>query len=222
MPRMMSPEKRTAIFAAAVVFVIAALLLTNLIPPVEGLGEKVRLPMFHGGSTWVNMASFTLMGLFAAGYLLTSRRDLYRWGAGFRTVAAPLWLINTVLGVIAAMSTWDFTGSQQSPLIVIQSDPRLMTQFILLIALAALLLLDRILESDKLRALGDVAFAALMWILLYVRVFANAEARALHPDNPVLNSALEIQAPFFAIVGCLFAAACLFAWVVRDSIARRD
>jgi len=222
MPKTMSPEKRTVVLVAGISLVIAALLLTNLIPPVEGLGDKVRLPMFHGGSTWVNMAAFTLMGLCALGYLITSRRGFYRWAAGFRYVAAPLWLINTALGVIAAMRTWDFTGSTQSPLVVIQADPRLMTQFILLIALAALLLIDHILESDKLRALGDVLFALLMWVLLYVRVFANAEARALHPDNPVLNSALDIQAPFFGIVGCLFAAACLFAWLIADGIARRD
>jgi len=222
MPKMMSPEKRTVVLVAGVGLLVAAFLLTNLIPPVEGLGEKVRLPMFHGGSTWVNMAAFTLMGLCAAAYLITSRRGLYRWAAGFRYVAAPLWMINTVLGVIAAMRTWDFTGSSQSPLVVIQADPRLMTQFTLLIALVALLLIDRIVESDKSRAFGDVIFAALMWILLYVRVFANAEARALHPDNPVLNSALEIQAPFFGIVGCLFVATCLFAWLIADSIARHE
>jgi len=222
MPKTMSPEKRTAVLVAGVALVIAGLLLTNLIPPVEGLGDKVRLPMFHGGSTWVNMAAFTLMGLCAFGYIVTSRRGLYRWAVGFRYVAATLWLVNTALGVIAAMQTWDFTGSSQSPFVVIQADPRLMTQFILLVSLAALLLIDHILESDKLRALGDVIFALLMWILLYVRVFANAEARALHPDNPVLNSALDIQAPFFGIVGCLFAAVCMFAWLIADGIARRD
>lgn len=222
MPRMLSPEKRVGVCVAGIGLVVAALLLTNLIPPVEGLGDKVRLPMFHGGSTWVNMAAFTLMGLAALVYLVADRRDMYRWGAGFRWVAAPLWLVNTVLGVIAAMRTWDFTGSSQSPLVVIQADPRLMAQFTLLIAVIALLLIDHVLESDKLRALGDVVFAALMWILLYVRVFGNAQARALHPDNPVLNSAADIQLPFFAIVGCLFVASCLFAWLIRDSIARRD
>ncbi|MBU4557425.1 MAG: hypothetical protein KJ747_11200 [Actinobacteria bacterium] len=222
MSETMSPEKRTAVLVSGVGFLIAAILLTNLIPPVEGLGSKVRLPMFHGGSTWVNMAAFTLMGLFALGYLVWGKRDLYRWGAGFRYVAAPLWLSNTILGVVAAIGTWDFTGSQQSPFVVMQADPRLMTQFILLISLVALLLIDRIVESDHLRAFGDVVFAVLMWVLLYLRVFANAEARALHPDNPVLNSAIEIQAPFFGIVGCLLVAACLFAWLIRDGITRRD
>ncbi|MDP2233942.1 MAG: hypothetical protein Q8K89_09915 [Actinomycetota bacterium] len=222
MSETMSPEKRTAVLMSGVGFVIVAILLTNLIPPVEGLGSKVRLPMFHGGSTWVNIAAFTFMGMFALGYLLWDKRDLYRWGAGFRYVAAPLWLSNTILGVVAAIGTWDFTGSKQSPFVVIQGDPRLMTQFILLISLAALLLIDRIVESDHLRAFGDVVFAVLMWVLLYLRVFANAEARALHPDNPVLNSAIDIQAPFFGIVGSLMVAACLFAWLIRDGIARRD
>lgn len=222
MPRIMSPGKRITVLLLCVGFVVAALLLTNLIPPVEGLGDKVRLPMFHGGSTWVNLVTFSLMGIAGLVYLLTSRRGAYAWSAGLRWVSAPLWLLNTVLGVIAAMGTWDFTGSSQSPLVVITEDPRLMTQFILLLVLVALLLLDHIVESDGVRAFGDVVFAGLMWVLLYTRVFANEAARALHPDNPVLNSAADIQLPFFAIVGSLFVAAMLAAWLVADGIRRRD
>jgi hypothetical protein len=38
----------------------------------------------------------------------------------------------------------------------------------------------------------------------------------------VLNSASDIQIPFFAIVGCLFVAACLVAWFIRDAMVRKD
>lgn len=222
MPAMLSPEKRTALFVGAVVFLIAAILLTNAIPPVEGLGTKVRLPMFHGGSTWVNLGAFSLMGLAALGYLLTNRRGFYRWSAGFRWIAAPMWLINTVLGVIAAMRTWDFTGSQTAPFMVVREDPRLMAQFILLIVIAAVLLFQHIVESDKWRALMDAGYAALLWIVLMVMVFGNAEARALHPDSPVLNSGSEIQLPFFAILACLTVATVLGAWLVADKVARAE
>lgn len=220
MTQTLSPGKRLAVFVSAVVFLIAALVLTSFIPPVEGLGEKVRLPMFHGGSTWVSLVTFTIAGLFGLAYLVKPRPDLYRWAAGFRFISAPLWVINTVLGVVAAMQTWDFTGSSQTPFVVIREDPRLMTQFILLLALGAVLALDSLTESRALKAFGDVVFAALMWILLVVRVFNNAAARALHPDNPVLNSAANIQIPFFSIVVCLFLATVMVAWLVRDRIAR--
>lgn len=222
MVRMLSPGKRVAVFAGVVGFLLAALALTTFIPPVEGLGDKVRLPMFHGGSTWVNLGAFTLMGIAAFAYLVSGRRDLYRWSAAFRWVAAPMWLINTVLGVIAAVRTWDFTGSKSVPLVVIREDPRLMAQFVLLVLIVAVLLFDHIAETDGWRALGDLAYAATLWILMFVMVFENAEARALHPDNPVLNSAADIQIPFFAILGCLSVATLLAAWLVRDRMARTD
>lgn len=222
MPTMLSPEKRIAIFVGAVVFLIAAILLTQTIPPVEGLGTKVRLPMFHGGSTWVNLGAFTLMGLAGLGYLLTNRRGFYRWSAGFRWIAAPMWVVNTALGVIAAMRTWDFTGSKSAPIMVIREDPRLMAQFILLVVIAAVLLFEHIVATDKWRALLDAGYAVLLWVVLGVMVFGNAAAKALHPDSPVLNSGADIQTPFFAILAALSVATILGAWLVADKVARAD
>jgi len=221
MTRTLSPEGRAAVFASAVVLAVAAVLLTSLIPAVQGLGDKVRLPIFHGGSTWVNLATFGVMGVFGLLYVVTSRTDLYRWAAGFRWTSAAMWVTNTVLGVIAAASTWDFTGSQQAPITVIREDPRLMAQFQLLLLLAIVLIVQSMTESRSVRAFLDFAYAATMGIWLWI-VLGSPAARALHPDNPVLNSGSEIQTPFFAIVACVFVAACLVAWLIRDRIARTD
>lgn len=221
MTRVLSPGGRVALILGAIGFVVAALLLTQAIPPVEGLGDKVRLPMFHGGSTWVNMATFTITGLFALLFLIFRRDDLYRWEAGFRWVSAPLWIINSVLGVIAAANTWDFTGSTSSPLTVIQNDPRLLAQFQLLVVLLLVLVLQWLIHSKPVRALLDVLYVAFFWIILR-GIFTDEAAKALHPDSPVLNSATDIQIPFFAIVGCVFVAACLIAWFIRDAMVRRD
>ncbi|MHB9002839.1 MAG: hypothetical protein ACYC6C_02075 [Coriobacteriia bacterium] len=222
MSRMLGPEKRIAVFVAAFVFLIAAIALTQTIPAVQGLGDKVRLPMFHGASTWVNLGAFSLMGLAGLGYVLTKRPTLYRWSAGFRWVASTMWLANTALGVIAAMNTWDFTGSKSAPFMVIREDPRLMAQFILLIVIAAVLLFQHIAASDTWRAFMDAGYAALLWVVLGLMVFGNAEARALHPDSPVLNSGSEIQLPFFAILACLSVATILAAWLVADHVARAE
>lgn len=222
MSKALSPEKRIAMFVMALAFIAGGILLTGTIPPVQGLGDKVRLPMFHGGATWVNLGAFTLLGVFAFAYILTGRRDLYRWTVGFRIVAAAMWVINTVMGIIAAMRTWDFTGSLQSPLVVAQADPRLMAQVQLLVLIVGVVVIDRfLLDSDWWRALLDVAYVGGMWWLIG-SVLASPEARALHPDNPVLNSALEIQIPFFAIVGCLSLAAITLAWLVRDRMVRAE
>jgi hypothetical protein len=217
----LSPGGRIALVLAAAGFFVAALLLTQAIPPVEGLGDKVRLPMFHGGSTWVNIAVFSITGLLALLYLIFRRDDLYRWEAGFRWVAAVMWIVNSVLGVIAAANTWDFTGSSSTPLAVIRQDPRLLAQFQLLLLLLVVLVIQWMFKNKVLRAVLDVIYVIIFWLLLR-GVFTDEAARALHPDSPVLNSASDIQIPFFAIVGCLFVAACLVAWFIRDAMVRKD
>ncbi len=221
MTRVLSPGGRIAVVLAAVGFIVAALLLTQAIPPVEGLGDKVRLPMFHGGSTWVNIATFTITGLLALLYLIFRRADLYRWEAGFRWVSAVLWITNSVLGVIAAANTWDFSGSSATPLSVIRQDPRLLAQFQLLLILLVVLVVQWMFRNNVFRAALDLLYVIVFWLLLR-GVFTNEAARALHPDSPVLNSASDIQIPFFAIVGCLFVAACLIAWFIRDAMVRKD
>lgn len=221
MTRTLSPEGRAGVLAGALAFAIAAIVLAGRIPAVEGLGDKVRLPIFHGGSTWVNLITFGIMGLFGLLYVLLRREDLYRWAAGFRAVSAAMWVTNTVLGVIAAMNTWDFSGSQQAPISVVREDPRLMAQFQLLLLLIIVLIVQSMVEGRGVRAFLDFAYASTMGIWLWI-VLGSPQARALHPDSPVLNSGSEIQMPFFAIVGCILIAACLLAWFVRDRIARTD
>lgn len=221
MTRTLGPGARLGVLLAGIAFVIGAILLTQAIPAVEGLGEKVRLPIFHGGSTWVNLMTFGLMGAFGLAYLLVGREDLYRWAAGFRGVSAVLWVVNTVLGVIAATQTWDFSGSSQAPISVMREDPRLMAQFQLLALLAVVLIVDSMVDSRKVRAFLDAAYAVAGGVWLWM-VLSSPKAQALHPDNPVLNSGSDIQTPFFAIVGSVFVAMCLFAWLVRDRIARND
>ena len=106
--------------AAAIVALAAAVwALLMSIPPVVGLGDRVKLPLFHGGATWVNLVIFTLMGLAGIAYLLTRSDRVYAWEVGLRSVACPLWLVSSILGFIAAASTWDFSASKESPLSVI-------------------------------------------------------------------------------------------------------
>jgi len=221
MNRVLSPGRRTGVLLSAIALLVTSLVLAASIPAVKGLGDKVRLPIFHGGSTWVNLALFTVLGLFALAYLLRGREDLYRWTVGFRWVAAPLWLVNTVLGLVAALQTWDLSGSQDSTFSVVRADPRLMVQFQLVVLIAVLVIVDRMFESRKIKAFFDLAYVSVLWGLMY-SVLASPEARALHPDNPVLNSGSEIQAPFFGIVGSLFLAAVLIAWLVRDHLLRNE
>ena len=215
-----TPSKSALAIAAGAVVALAALVayLVISLPAVEGLGSKVKLPIFHGGSTWVDLMLFALLGVFALIYLVTKRDGVYAWEVGLRAVAAPLWAINSVLGLVAALNTWDFTGSKESPLVTASQDPRLMAQLILLLGVAMLILLDwLVLEKRVHKAIADVIFVAGASVLLS-NIFLDPAKRALHPDSPVLNSGWEIKGPFFGIVAALFAISLIIAWVVRGFV----
>ena len=196
--------------------VVAYLLYT--IPAVKGLGDKVKLPLFHGASTWVDLMLFVLMGIAAIAYLATRRDSIYAWEVGLRSIAAPLWLVNSVLGLIAALNTWDFTGSKESPLSAVMQDPRLVAQMIILLCVAILLLLDwLVLEKRTHKAVADVVFVAI-GVALLSDIFLDPAKRALHPDSPVLNSGFEIKGPFFGIVLAILGITLLLSWLVSRYI----
>lgn len=204
----------TAVAALVVLSITVAVLIAR-IPAVKGLGDKVKLPLFHGGSTWVSLMLFAVMGILAIVYLVTKRDSIYAWEVGFRAVAAPLWLANSVLGLLAALNTWDFTGSKEPPLMAVRQDPRLVVQVVLLLCVAMLLLLDwLVLERRVHKAIADLIFTAVAAVLLS-DIFLDPAKRALHPDSPVLHSGWEIQGPFFGMVAGVLGIALVLVWLVQ-------
>lgn len=211
-----APSRRTLVSVAGAVVVLSGLIAYFMItiPTVKGLGDKVKLPLFHGASTWVDLMLFALMGIAAAVYLFGRSDRVYALEVGLRAIAAPLWVLNSVLGLIAALNTWDFTGSKESPLVSVSQDPRLMAQLILLLGIAMLLLLDwLVLENRMHKALADIAFVVIGAVLVG-NLFLDPAKKALHPDSPVLNSGWEIKGPFFGIVVCILAITLILAWLV--------
>lgn len=213
MSRSESPVRRYAPLGLALLGLVAALLFAANFPAVEGLGTKVRLPVFHGAMTWINLAAFTLMALVAVAYLFTRRESWYAWEEGLRWVAVPMWLVGSVLGFAAAFNTWDFTGSKASPLEAATADPRLAAQLWILIVALALIALSLLVDERRLLAGADVAFAAFMWGVLLRAILGPG--RALHPDSPVMNSdELIIKAIFFGIVGGIGVMAAGLVWAI--------
>ena len=215
-----SLSARSLAIAAAVVVALAVAIgvLLMSIPPVVGLGDRVKLPLLHGGSTWIDLVIFALMGIAGAVYVSTRDERVYAWEFGFRTVASPLWLLNSVLGFIAASSTWDFSASKVSAFTVVLHDPRLMAQFLMLAGVAVLLIADWIvLEKRWHKAVADVAFTVLMCVVM-ADIFLDPVKRALHPDSPVLNSGWEIKAPFCAMVACIFGIMLALSWVASSFV----
>lgn len=199
--------------AAAAGFVVA-------FPAVEGLGNKVKLPVFHGAMTWVNLAVFSAMGLAALVCVFSRSERLYRWVESLRWVGVSMWLVGSVLGFLSAMQTWDFTGSRTSSRFeIVSADPRLMAQFWIVLAGLALIAAGMVVDDRQWLATFDVGFVLVMWLLLLRAILGPG--RALHPDSPVLNSEeLGIKALFLGIVIALGVASYAIASLVRSVRAR--
>ena len=218
----MSSENRgSGVFGPMLVAVglIAALGFTLSFPAVEGLGTKVRLPVFHGAMTWVNLALFSVLAVLAIVYLAMKRESVYGWAEAVRFIGVPMWVVGSVLGFMAALNTWDFTGSKSSPLTVAAADPRLLAQFWVMIAGLGVLALGLVTEERRWLAIADVGFVAFAWVVLMRAILGPG--RALHPDSPVMNSdEIFIKLMFFGIVAGIGVASLGAVMIVRRFRAR--
>lgn len=192
-------------YVLAALTALAALLVAET-PGDRTLGSLLRLVLFHGATTWVNLATFTLAAGFSVGYLGLRQERLYPWAAAFRYVSLALWMVNATLGVISMRLAW---GG------VLLSEPRMRMTLGVLIAALALLLVDLIFESRRLVATLDVALGGSIWVLLLTT------PKFLHPDNPVLNSkSADIVGFFAAQVVVVFVLVVVVTRLVRDRVAR--
>lgn len=184
--------------AIAVVGMIAAILVAMNYPAVEGLGNKVRLPVFHGAMTWANLVAFAMLAASAVMYLFKGSDGWWARTSGYRYVTIGMWLAGSVLGFMAALSAWDFTASKTPAMELMLDDPRLLIQVIISLMGIALLVLPLVTESRRVRAVFDIIFVGALWVSLGI---ATQSERGLHPDSPVMNSdELIIKLLFFMMV----------------------
>ena len=178
--------------------IAAALLLALTFPAVEGLGSKVRLPVFHGALTWVNLGAFALLAIAAIVSLVWERESAYRWEAALRWISISMWILGSALGLLAALNTWDFSGAKSSRMSFIIHDERLKAQFLIMIVGLVVMALMLVFRDRFWRSVFDIAFVAfaLGMILLALRTGGGD----LHPDSPVLNSEeIGIKLRFFGM-----------------------
>lgn len=205
--------KIIALWTAIIAFVGAVITALNY-PAVEGIGTKVRLPVFHGAMTWANLVILALLALLALNFLIRKTDSGYGYSEAFRWVAIAMWIIGSVLGFIAALNTWDFTGSQTPVIQLLMGDPRLVIQLIVALSGLIVLILPTITESRKILAGVDLAFPILTFAGLSWAVNAG---RALHPDSPVLNSdELKIKFLFFLMFGLLLLASLAAGYLIKQ------
>lgn len=199
----LTPAVRRVMFVVLGILVAVVAYLTFTMPPVLQLGTLVRLVIFHGASTWVNMGLFTLAGLSGLTYLLTRRTSVYWWASAFRYLAVPMWIVNTGLGMISSRLAWNSVNL---------AEPRLQASFWIMLAAGIVLAVDFGFGRRMWTAVADAAMAGALWaLILGARNF-------VHPDNPVMNSGPEIQLPFFGIVGAYTLAALVAAALIASAL----
>ncbi len=193
--------RRTLLLIMAVSAAVAAALVFTTPPDVK-LGVMLRLVLFHGASTWVNLGTFTLAGVLGIGVVLGVKRFV-SYGEAFRWISLPLWGMNTVLGLLSMQLIW---GG------ILWDEPRLSMTFYILAASVIVVAVQLIFGLPRLSALFDALLAAGLWTA--VLVLPNL----FHPDSPVFNSEnLRIVGSFLGQV----AAIAVFAACAAVLIARR-
>jgi len=196
-------RSRSTLFATVAVLAVIAGVLVALIPPDQKLGGMVRLVMFHGASTWVNMATFTFAGILGIAFIAGVGR-VHRWGEAFRWISLPLWTINTGLGLLSMKLIW---GG------ILWDEPRLWMTFGLLAASIVVVALQLVFDLPKFTAVLDAVLASGLWalVLLLPNLF--------HPDSPVFSSGnWGFIGPFLGIVVTLLT----MAFVIATLIVRRE
>ncbi|MDI6901013.1 MAG: hypothetical protein QMC79_04910 [Anaerosomatales bacterium] len=168
----LSHRTRRTLWAVIAAMAVVAAVLVFTTPPDVKLGAMLRLVLFHGASTWVNLGTFTLAGALGVGALLGMKR-LVPYGEAFRWISLPLWGVNTVLGLLSMQLIW---GG------ILWDEPRLSMTFYVLAASVIVVAVQLIFGLPKLSALFDALLAAGLWTA--VLVLPNL----FHPDSPVFNS----------------------------------
>ena len=198
----LSSKGRAFAFALIVLAIAGAVTAVLLTPPDQKLGAMVRFVMFHGASTWVNMATFTIAGVL--GLLgLAGVAAVRPWGVAFRWVSLPLWCVNTVLGILSMQLIW---GG------ILWDEPRLGMTFGVLAGALLIFAVQLIFDSPKIPAALDALLAGTLWTLVIVL------PNLFHPDSPVFSSGnVTYIGAFLGMVGSI----ALGAIAVVRLIARR-
>jgi len=170
--RPIAPKTRKTLMFGIILAALACVVAVLLTPPDEKLGAMVRFVMFHGASTWVNMATFTLAGGFGLAFLL-GKTGARSWGEALRWISLPLWTVNSILGLLSMQLIW---GG------ILWTEPRLAMTFGVLAGALVIFAVQMLFDAPKATAAFDAVLAGTLWAL--VLILPNL----FHPDSPVFQS----------------------------------
>lgn len=172
----------------------------TIVPPVEGLGNTVRLAFFHIPTAWVSVLAFILSAYWAYCYLKT-REFVYDIKSAVAAVLGFAFsLIATISGSIFAKLTWGAYWNW---------DPRQTSIFVLLLIYGAYLTLRSSIEENEIRARLCAVYSLLASVSVPFLIFIIPRLTySLHPE-PLINStgkfhmdAGMLYVLLAAVIGC--------------------
>lgn len=190
-------RKEIAILTILFLAILGAVALT----PAEGnIGWKIRLVYAHGAGVWAALGLFVLASVIAV--LSIFKRGLGSLFLATEYVATGLWIISFLMAILATKIVW---GA------VFFAEPRMLTS---LKVLSVSIAVDALLSLSKQPLVAATLLftrtvAAFYWIA--------ATELVMHPDRPVLQSALDMKLHFVTVLVSIF----LFALAVALIIKRR-
>jgi heme exporter protein C len=155
-----------------------------MVPPVEGLGDLVRIAFFHIPVAWVSVLAFLLSAGWSVQYLRT--RDIQcDWKSSAAASLGLLFcLLATISGAVFAKLTWGAYWNW---------DPRQTSIFILLLIYGAYLVLRASITDEEERAKISAVYALLSFLAVPFLIFIIPRFYfSLHPE-PVINSAGKLE-----------------------------
>ncbi|WP_245867507.1 Cytochrome c biogenesis protein CcsA [Sporomusa silvacetica DSM 10669] len=178
----MSQSIRNSMLALGILGVLYAVFF--LVPPAQGLGEKVRIAFFHIPVAWVSVLAFVLSAFWAFRYLKTRQLEYDQKSATAAGLGLVFCLLATVSGAVFAKITWGAYWNW---------DPRQTTIFILLLIYGASLALRSAIEDTEQKAKVSAIYSLLAFLTMPFLVFVIPRYYfSLHPA-PVINGAGKID-----------------------------
>lgn len=199
-------SKERLLVAVMALSVVASAVLVAAVPVEVRLGQLLKLVLFHGASTWVDLLAFTVQMLLGAAFLVMGGPLLYSWARTLRYIAPVWWAANTLMGIVSMRLAW---GG------FVWSEPRMRMTLWILVASFALLGLDQFLERRRLLAAGDVAMGVLLWSLVLT------SAKVMHPDSPVFASGGLMIGLFIGMVVVMLAGGSALAMLLQRRFSAR-
>ena len=174
--------------------------------PAEAmLGQYLKLVLFHGASTWVNLVTFTVAGALAVAFLVNGRPGTYAYAASARYVSFALWIFNTALGMLSARLTWGDAFIRE---------PRLQASFWILLLLGLAMALDIMMDKPRLHSAFDIGIMVAVWVFVFLT------PRDIHPNSPVMASGWDIKLLFAGMVLTWGIAVFTFIRIWAERLAR--